>query len=130
MVLLLEPSGFDVILTNNEFGDIISDEASVLAGSLGMIPSASMGDGGPGLFEPIHGSAPDIAGQGIANPLGAILTAALLMEQGLGIPEAGARIRGAVEATLEAGCRTSDLATSGSDGLSTTEMADEVLSRL
>ena len=128
--MLLDPSTFDVIVTNNEFGDIISDEASVLGGSLGMIPSAALGDGQPCLFEPIHGSAPDIAGQGMANPLGAILTAAMLLEHGLGVPEGAEQIRRAVEATLEAGCRTRDLVDRGHEHVSTAEMTDEVIARL
>ena len=94
MQLVSRPADFDVILTENLFGDILSDEAAMLTGSLGMLPSASLGDGGPGLFEPVHGSAPDIAGKGIANPLATILSAAMMLRHGLGMPERGRRGRG------------------------------------
>jgi 3-isopropylmalate dehydrogenase len=110
MQLVAEPARFDVLLTENMFGDILSDEAAMLTGSLGMLPSASLGDGGPGLFEPVHGSAPDIAGKGVANPLAMFLSAALMLRHGLEMgPEAGA-VEGAVEAALAKGVRTPDLA--------------------
>ncbi len=109
MKLLVEPGHFDVIVTENLFGDILSDEAAMLTGSLGMLPSASLGDGGPGLFEPAHGSAPDIAGRGIANPLATILSAALLLRHGLEMEDEAGAIEAAVEAALERGLRTADL---------------------
>ena len=93
MLLLTQPSRYDVIVTENLFGDILTDEAAALAGSLGLLPSASLGDGHGGLYEPIHGSAPDIAGQGVANPLGAIASAALLLRHALGLAERGRRRR-------------------------------------
>jgi 3-isopropylmalate dehydrogenase len=116
MKLLVDPSHFDVVLTENMFGDILSDEAAMLTGSLGMLPSASLGESGPGLFEPSHGSAPDIAGKGIANPLATILSAAMLLRHGLGIEEGAAAIEAAVDAALDEGLRTRDLG--GSSGSS------------
>jgi 3-isopropylmalate dehydrogenase len=110
MQLVSRPSDFDVIVTENLFGDILSDEAAMLTGSLGMLPSASLGEQGPGLFEPVHGSAPDIAGEGIANPLATFLSAALMLRYGLEMPEQGATIEEAVDAVLERGLRTRDLA--------------------
>jgi 3-isopropylmalate dehydrogenase len=111
MQLVSEPAGFDVLLTENMFGDILSDEAAMLTGSLGMLPSASLGDGsGPGLFEPVHGSAPDIAGKGIANPLATFLSVALMLRHGLGMPEEADAVEEAVEAALAKGVRTPDLA--------------------
>jgi 3-isopropylmalate dehydrogenase len=111
MQLVSRPADFDVILTENLFGDILSDESAMLTGSLGMLPSASLGaEGKPGLFEPVHGSAPDIAGQGIANPLATFLSAAMLLRHGLDRPEEAARIEAAVDAVLERGLRTADLA--------------------
>src|SRR5919106_5480410 len=110
MQLVSRPAEFDVILTENMFGDILSDEAAMLTGSLGMLPSASLGEDGPGLFEPVHGSAPDIAGQGIANPLATFLSVALMLRHGLARPEDAARVEAAVEAVLERGLRTPDLA--------------------
>jgi 3-isopropylmalate dehydrogenase len=110
MQLVSRPADFDVILTENLFGDILSDESAMLTGSLGMLPSASLGAAGqPGLFEPIHGSAPDIAGQGVANPLATILSAAMMLGHGLGRPADAARIEAAVDAVLERGLRTPDL---------------------
>ena len=110
MQLVSEPSAFDVILTENMFGDILSDEAAMLTGSLGMLPSASLGADGPGVFEPVHGSAPDIAGKGIANPLATFLSAAMLLRDGLGRDDDAAAIEAAVEAALARGLRTPDLA--------------------
>jgi 3-isopropylmalate dehydrogenase len=110
MQLVSAPARFDVILTENLFGDILSDEAAMLTGSLGMLPSASLGEGAPGLFEPVHGSAPDIAGRGIANPLATLLSVALMLRHGLDRPDDAARIEAAVEAVLERGLRTPDLA--------------------
>ncbi|HEX2392888.1 MAG TPA: 3-isopropylmalate dehydrogenase [Solirubrobacterales bacterium] len=111
MQLVSRPADFDVIVAENLFGDILSDEAAMLTGSLGMLPSASLGaDGSPGLFEPVHGSAPDIAGQGVANPLATLLSAAMMLRHGLGRPDDAARIEAAVDAVLERGLRTPDLA--------------------
>jgi 3-isopropylmalate dehydrogenase len=109
MLLLRNPRDYDVIVTGNLFGDILSDEAAMITGSLGMLPSASLGEGGIGLYEPVHGSAPDIAGQDIANPLAAILSAAMLLEYSLGAPEPAAAIRTAVSRVLDNGHRTADL---------------------
>jgi 3-isopropylmalate dehydrogenase len=125
MRLITDPASFDVLLTENMFGDILSDEAAVLAGSLGMLPSASLGDG-PGLFEPIHGCAPDIAGRGIANPIGAIASAALMLGKGLGLPEAADMIIQAVNGALNAGARTSDIAGSGERPLETKAMGEAI----
>jgi 3-isopropylmalate dehydrogenase len=109
MKLIVAPRHFDVILTENMFGDILSDEAAMLTGSLGMLPSASLGDGGPGLFEPVHGSAPDIAGRGIANPLAMFLSAALMLRHGFDREEDAARLESAVDRALAGGLRTADL---------------------
>ncbi|HEY2479205.1 MAG TPA: 3-isopropylmalate dehydrogenase [Solirubrobacterales bacterium] len=111
MQLVSRPADFDVIVAENLFGDILSDEAAMLTGSLGMLPSASLGvDGVPGVFEPVHGSAPDIAGDGVANPLATFLSAAMMLRHGLGMPDEAARIEAAVDAALEDGLRTPDLA--------------------
>ncbi|HEY52185.1 MAG TPA: 3-isopropylmalate dehydrogenase [Caldilineae bacterium] len=110
MHLIRRPADFDVIVSGNLFGDILTDEAAMLAGSMGMLPSASLGSGPAGLFEPIHGSAPDIAGQGVANPLAAILSAAMLLRHSLGQESAARAIEQAVERALQAGYRTPDLA--------------------
>ncbi len=125
MFLIRSPARFDVIVTGNMFGDIITDEASVLAGSMGMLPSASLGDGGVGLFEPIHGSAPDIAGKGIANPIGTILSAAMMCRHSLGCAEAAAAIEIAVDATVAGGVRTADIAR-GNDVVGTVEMGSRI----
>jgi 3-isopropylmalate dehydrogenase len=109
MLLLTRPSAYDVIVTENLFGDILTDEAAALAGSLGLLPSASLGDGKAGLYEPIHGSAPDIAGKGLANPLGTILSAALLLRHSLGLDDEAAAIEAAVDAVIERGVLTRDL---------------------
>ena len=109
MRLVAAPRHFEVILTENMFGDILSDEAAMLTGSLGMLPSASLGSGGPGLFEPVHGSAPDIAGQGIANPLAMFLSAALLLRHGFGMESEAAAVESAVDRALADGLRTPDL---------------------
>ena len=126
MRLVTAPASLDVVVTENMFGDILTDEASVLAGSMGMLPSASIGAGGPGLYEPIHGSAPDIAGKGIANPLGTILSAAMMLRHSLGLEAEAAAIEKAADAAVTEGARTRDLGGS----LSTRAMADEVLRRL
>ena len=126
MRLVTSPATLDVVVTENMFGDILTDEASVLAGSMGMLPSASIGAGGPGLYEPIHGSAPDIAGKGIANPLGTILSAAMLLRHSLGLEAEAAAIEQAVDRTISDGCRTADLG----GKLGSRAMTDEVLRRL
>jgi 3-isopropylmalate dehydrogenase len=132
MLLLREPRRYDVVVTENMFGDILSDEAAMVTGSLGMLPSASLGEGGIGLYEPVHGSAPDIAGQDRANPLAAILSAAMLLEHSLDAPEAAQSIRDAVAATLTAGHRTADLSDVGGSGapVGCRRMGDLVLERL
>ena len=132
MLLLREPSRFDVLLMENLFGDILSDEAAMITGSLGMLPSASLGEGGLGLYEPVHGSAPDIAGQDVANPLAAILSAAMLLDHSLGEPEAAQDVQRAVEAVLDAGHRTRDLLVPGRPGeaVGCRAMGDLVLARL
>jgi 3-isopropylmalate dehydrogenase len=109
MALIMAPRRFDVILTENMFGDILSDEMSALAGSIGLLPSASVGTGGPGLFEPIHGSAPDLAGLDTVNPAGAIASAAMLLDIGLGLREAAMMLEDALETVLRGGCWTADL---------------------
>jgi 3-isopropylmalate dehydrogenase len=109
MQLVSAPKHFDVILTENMFGDILSDEAAMITGSIGMLPSASLGADGPGLFEPVHGSAPDIAGRGIANPLAMFLSAALMLRHGLGLESEAAAVEAAVEGALANGLRTPDL---------------------
>jgi len=130
MHLLRRPSSFDVIVTANMFGDILTDEASMLAGSMGMLPSASLAAGRFGLYEPIHGSAPDIAGQGAANPLAAILRAALLLRYSLGLESEARSIERAVDAALEAGQRTADIAVSESAPLTTQQMGDLIASHV
>ncbi|MEX2108363.1 MAG: 3-isopropylmalate dehydrogenase [Solirubrobacterales bacterium] len=131
MQLVSRPADFDVIVTENLFGDILSDESAMLTGSLGMLPSASLGaEGEPGLFEPVHGSAPDIAGQGIANPLATFLSVAMMLRHGLGRPEDAVRIEAAVDAVLDRGLRTQDLAVAGEATVGTDEMAAAVLSEL
>ena len=131
MYLLSRPAEFDVLLTDNMFGDILSDEASMLAGSLGLLPSASIGDDGPGLYEPIHGSAPDIAGQGVANPCGAILSAAMMLRHSLAREDAAAAVEAAVSDTLQAGLRTADLvADTHVQPIGTESFGDAVVARL
>lgn len=129
MRLVANPASFDVLLTENLFGDILSDEAAVLTGSLGLLPSASIGDG-PGLFEPVHGSAPDIAGRGVANPIGAIASVAMLLRHGVGLPEAAEGVEQAIAAVLDAGRRTSDIALPGEPTLTTGEMGEEIAQRV
>jgi len=130
MYLMRCPGEFDVILAPNCFGDILSDEAATLAGSLGLLPSASLGDGRFGVYEPVHGSAPDIEGKGIANPAGAILSAALLLRHSLGQEDAASGIEAAVSATLSAGMRTADIAAPGEKPCATREFADTVVRHL
>lgn len=121
MHLISKPKSFDVIVTENLFGDILTDEGAMLPGSMGMLPSASLGSSGPGLYEPIHGSAPDIAGKGIANPLATILAAAMLLRHSLGLESEARAVESAVDAVLKAGHRTSDIA-AGGKSVSTSEM--------
>jgi len=130
MKLVTTPHDFDVVLTGNMFGDILSDEASVLTGSLGMLPSASLADGQFGLYEPIHGSAPDIAGQGIANPTAQILSLAMLFRYSFGLGEAADAVEKAVAETISSGLRTADIMDAGCEKKSTSEFGDAVLSRL
>ncbi len=130
MHLIRRPADFDVIVTENMFGDILTDEASMLAGSLGLSPSASLGDGRRGLYEPIHGSAPDIAGKGIANPIGTILSVALLLRHSLQLETEARAVEMAVSRALARGVRTADIATSDSTRLSTREAGDAVIAQL
>ena len=130
MQLVRAPKKFDVVVTGNMFGDILSDEASMLTGSIGMLPSASMNANKQGLFEPSHGSAPDIAGKGIANPLATILSAAMMLRFSLDQSEAAARIESAVKAVLTQGLRTADIFSAGGTRVSTREMGDAVVKAL
>jgi 3-isopropylmalate dehydrogenase len=131
MQLVSRPADFDTIVTENLFGDILSDESAMLTGSLGMLPSASLGEeGAPGLFEPVHGSAPDIAGQGIANPLATFLSAAMMLRHGLDRTENAERIEAAVDSVLERGLRTPDLGTDGENTVGTSEITDAVLAEI
>jgi 3-isopropylmalate dehydrogenase len=124
MQLVSRPADFDVILTENMFGDILSDEAAMLTGSIGMLPSASVGAGGPGLFEPVHGSAPDIAGTGRANPLAMFGSVAMMLRYGLDREDDAVKIESAIDRALEEGLRTADLG-----GEATTEDATEAILR-
>lgn len=126
MRLITGPAWMDVVVTENMFGDILTDEASVLAGSMGMLPSASLSESGPGLYEPIHGSAPDIAGKGIANPIGTILSTAMLLRYSLKLEAEAASIENAVDATITAGARTADIG----GKLTTRQMADAIIKNL
>ncbi|MCL1931842.1 MAG: 3-isopropylmalate dehydrogenase [Treponema sp.] len=135
MQLIKNPSQFDVIVTSNMFGDILSDEASQLTGSIGMLASSSLGDGPRGLYEPIHGSAPDIAGKGIANPIATILSTAMMLRDSFNLPQEAATIEKAVEAALNEGCRTADIvgadiAASGAKVIGTSEMTKRVIAHL
>jgi 3-isopropylmalate dehydrogenase len=130
MQLVRWPKQFDVIVTENLFGDILSDQASMLTGSIGMLPSASLNDKGQGLFEPSHGSAPDIAGQGIANPLATILSAAMLLRYSFGRSDLALRIETAVNDVLEQGLRTRDICTPNDREVSTHEMGNAIVSAL
>jgi 3-isopropylmalate dehydrogenase len=130
MQLVRNPKQFDVIVTGNLFGDILSDEASMLTGSIGMLPSAALDEAGKGLYEPIHGSAPDIAGRGIANPLATILSAAMMLRYSLKQPQAAERIEAAVTRVLREGLRTADIHTPGTRKVGTQEMGDAVLAAL
>jgi 3-isopropylmalate dehydrogenase len=136
MRLVAAPASFDVIVTENMFGDILTDEAAVLVGSMGLLPSASLGaatqHAAPllGVYEPIHGSAPDIAGKGIANPIGTILSAAMLLRHSLNLPREAEAVERAVDRVLNDGCRTADIVQPSARALSTREMADEIISRI
>jgi len=130
MHLLSRPRDFDVIVTENMFGDILTDEASMLAGSLGMLPSASLGDSPRGLFEPIHGSAPDIAGLDIANPCGAIASAAMLLRHSLGLSKEADSVEAAIHTAIADGVRTSDIASNGEVPVSTTTMTEKIIAAL
>ncbi|MBV9191454.1 MAG: 3-isopropylmalate dehydrogenase, partial [Betaproteobacteria bacterium] len=130
MQLVRNPKQFDVIVTGNLFGDILSDEASMLTGSIGMLPSASLDERGKGLYEPIHGTAPDIAGKGIANPLATILSAAMMLRYSLRRPDAATHVEKAVSKVLKDGLRTADIYTEGKRKVSTKEMGDAVSAAL
>jgi 3-isopropylmalate dehydrogenase len=130
MQLVRNPKQFDVIVTGNMFGDILSDEASMLTGSIGMLPSASLNAKGFGMYEPIHGSAPDIAGKGVANPLATILSAAMLLRYSLGQEAAACRIEAAVRKVLAQGYRTADITEPGCRQVGTVAMGDAVLAAL
>jgi len=130
MQLVKQPKRFDVVVTGNMFGDILSDEASMLTGSIGMLPSASLNSRNQGLYEPSHGSAPDIAGQGVANPLATILSAAMMLRFSLKQPDAAARIEKAVDAVLTQGLRTPDIYSAGTTQVGTREMGDAVVKAL
>ena len=130
MQLVINPRQFDVIVTENMFGDILSDEASMLTGSIGMLPSASLGDSKVGLYEPIHGSAPDIAGKGIANPIATILSLSMMLKYSFNLLKEADAIEKAVEKVLEEGYRTGDIYTEGTKKVETTEMGDLIASRL
>lgn len=130
MYLIRRPATFDVIVTENMFGDILTDEASMLAGSMGMLPSASLGDSGAGLYEPIHGSAPDIAGQGIANPCGMIASVAMLLRHSLKLEEEADAVEQAIQTVIAAGARTADIATGDVTPLNTEQMTDRIIAAL
>ncbi len=130
MQLVKAPKQFDVMVTGNMFGDILSDEASMLTGSIGMLPSASLDEKNKGLYEPSHGSAPDIAGQGIANPLATILSAAMMLRYTFGLEEQALRIETAVKKVLAQGYRTGDIYERGTNKVGTIEMGDAVLAAL
>jgi 3-isopropylmalate dehydrogenase len=130
MHLLRRPATFDVVVAGNMFGDILSDESATLAGSLGMLPSASLNASNKGIYEPIHGSAPDIAGQGIANPIGTILSAAMMLRHSFGLEEEAAAIEDAVAAVLEDGVRTADINRGSGPSASTADMTEAIVARL
>ena len=130
MQFIRDPRQFDVIATENLFGDVLTDEAAMLTGSIGMLPSASVGAGGVSLYEPIHGSAPDIAGKGLANPCATILSAAMMLDLSFGEREAARAVESAVETALEQGARTADIAAPGEKALGSAEMTDAILAAL
>ena len=130
MQLVRNPSQFDVILTENMFGDILSDEASMITGSIGMLPSASLGDGTRGMYEPIHGSAPDIAGKNVANPTATILSVAMMLRYSFSLEKEARAIENAVKSAISDGVRTADIAKKGEDHVGTDECGSEILRRL
>ncbi|HEY3146935.1 MAG TPA: isocitrate/isopropylmalate family dehydrogenase, partial [Dongiaceae bacterium] len=130
MQLVKAPKKLDVVVTGNMFGDILSDEAAMLTGSIGMLPSASLDANNKGLYEPSHGSAPDIAGKGIANPLATILSAAMMLRFSLNQPDAAARIESAVQSVLAQGLSTADIWSEGTKKVSTREMGDAVVATI
>jgi 3-isopropylmalate dehydrogenase len=130
MQLVRAPKQFDVLVTENMFGDILSDTAAMLTGSIGMLPSASLNANGQGLYEPVHGSAPDIAGRNLANPLATILSLAMLMRYSLDLPQVADAIEAAVSSVLDQGCRTADIALPGEQPIGTAEMGSAVVAAL
>ena len=130
MQLVKDPSQFDVVVTENMFGDILSDEASMITGSIGLLPSASIGDTAPGLYEPIHGSAPDIAGKDIVNPTACILSAAMMLRYSFGMTEEADAIENAVNKVLDKGLRTADNMSEGCTCLGCTAMGDAILAEI
>ena len=130
MQLIMRPSTFDVIVTGNIFGDILSDEASQLTGSIGMLPSASLGEGSLGMYEPVHGSAPDIAGKNIANPIATILSGAMMLKYSFGLQDESKVIEDAVAKVLNNGFRTGDIMSEGMKKLGCVEMADAILAEI
>ena len=130
MQLVRNPSQFDTVVTENLFGDILSDESSMITGSIGMMASASLGDGTRGMYEPIHGSAPDIAGMNIANPIGTILSAAMMMRYSFDMPAEADAVEKAVNDVLDAGYRTTDIMSEGKTKVSCSEMGDLVTERI
>lgn len=130
MQLVKDPSQFDVVVTENMFGDILSDEASMITGSIGMIPSSSLGEGTRGMYEPIHGSAPDIAGQNLANPIGTILSAAMMLKYSFDMPAESDAIEAAVNAVLDEGYRTGDIMSEGMTKLTCGEMGDKIAAKI
>ncbi|MEG0378179.1 MAG: isocitrate/isopropylmalate family dehydrogenase, partial [Eubacterium sp.] len=130
MQLVINPKQFDVILTGNLFGDILSDEASMLTGSIGMLPSASLGEGKFGMYEPIHGSAPDITGQDKANPIATVLSTAMMLRYSLGLEKEADAIEDAVKKTLAQGYRTGDIVSEGMDIIGCVEMGERIISNL
>ena len=130
MQLVRDPSQFDVILTSNLFGDILSDLAAMLTGSIGMLPSASLNNSGPGVFEPVHGSAPDIAGKNIANPIAMLLSASMMLKIGLNEEEAAENLETAIDKVLSKGLRTADLADGSSEVLSCSEIGDKIMDEI
>ena len=127
MQIVRDPAQFDVLLTENMFGDILSDEASMITGSVGMIPSASLGDGSRGMYEPIHGSAPDIAGQDLANPIGTILSAAMMLRYSFNLAAEADAVETAVSKVLDAGCRTADIWSEGKEKIGCAEMGARIV---
>ena len=130
MQLVRAPKQFDVMVTTNMFGDILSDCAAMLTGSIGMLPSASLDADGKGMYEPIHGSAPDIAGKGVANPLATILSVAMMLRYSLDAPEHAERVEQAVSAVLDSGLRTPDIFSEGAERVGTEQMGDAVVSAM